>query len=523
MRQTVKMRASVAVGGDNPANVRCIVGPEIVLLKQVSLTGGEPFFDADLPADAPVGLLGADATYRLIVRNVGDEDLSNILVSDSILGLVNVQVPDLFVGGEHVIDVGSFGEFQELFYANRCDSVGTKLNTASVSANGAITSEPVADDNPANVACEAPVACNILVDKTCSVDAPPADDMLCTSAIRSTTLRYTGPDRGNVKVTFEGSAGGLSIYAGIDLVNGLILTQSSPDGDAWTVDGETTGDGNLGSKFSIYIDNELLEVIHTSCSALYFAGAPAPLDTNSPSPSNSEKGDPSPNWFVLSFEQKDGRVVDATESEQQASADSCTVPFSGGNVTYSYHVTNTGTTDVDVTSVFDDKLGQLLESPPVFLAAGEFLNLTSPPIFINQTTTNTVLVDANVADNDSTRCAATDAVTVQLIEPCSECDGKVTMLTMQYNGSEEARVIVEQKKGGVVFDDIVQPGGQFTFSGTDKKDTLGTEISIFVDGSLNAKIHTSCSQPIGPGLVAGDFEVIEGYSRNGGLMCPVPR
>jgi hypothetical protein len=39
--------------------------PEIALLKQVSLTGGEPFFDADTPATAPTGPLGADATYRL--------------------------------------------------------------------------------------------------------------------------------------------------------------------------------------------------------------------------------------------------------------------------------------------------------------------------------------------------------------------------------------------------------------------------------------------------------------------------
>lgn len=104
---------------------------------------------------------------------------------------------------------------------------------------------------------------------------------------------------------------------------------------------------------------------------------------------------------------------------------------------------------------------------------------------------------------------------------CSECDGKATKLTLQYNGTEAAFIKVVQKKGGVVFDELVMPGAAFSFSGTDKKGTLGTEISLYVDGNLNAKIHTSCSQPIGPGLVAGDFEVLEGYSRNGGLMCPV--
>jgi hypothetical protein len=56
--------------------------------------------------------------------------------------------------------------------------------------------------------------------------------------------------------------------------------------------------------------------------------------------------------------------------------------------------------------------------------------------------------------------------------------------------------------------------------GIDKNGTLGTEISLYVNGILNAKMHTSCSKPIGPGLVQGDFLVIDGASRNGGLLCP---
>jgi len=104
---------------------------------------------------------------------------------------------------------------------------------------------------------------------------------------------------------------------------------------------------------------------------------------------------------------------------------------------------------------------------------------------------------------------------------CGDCDGKITQLTLRYNGLLENAVIkVEQKKGDVVYEDTVQPGGSFTFIGTDKG-TLGTEISVYVNGVLNTKIHTSCSQPIGPGLVSGDFEVIEGYSKNGGLLDPI--
>ena len=59
--------------------------------------------------------------------------------------------------------------------------------------------------------------------------------------------------------------------------------------------------------------------------------------------------------------------------------------------------------------------------------------------------------------------------------------------------------------------------------GVDKKNTLGTEITIEINNIFHTKIHTSCSEPIGPGLVSGDFEVIYGESRNGGPLCPISK
>jgi hypothetical protein len=73
----------------------------------------------------------------------------------------------------------------------------------------------------------------------------------------------------------------------------------------------------------------------------------------------------------------------------------------------------------------------------------------------------------------------------------------------------------------VVYEGWVEPGETFSFSGADRRGTLGTEISVYVDGYENARIHTSCSQPIGPGLTAGDFTVVEAESRNGGRICPL--
>ncbi len=105
---------------------------------------------------------------------------------------------------------------------------------------------------------------------------------------------------------------------------------------------------------------------------------------------------------------------------------------------------------------------------------------------------------------------------------CGECEGKVTQLTVRYDGSiVDAHIIVKQKKNIVVFDGIVQPGEVFTFYGADKKGTFGPETYYYINGVYNTNIHTSCSQPIGPGLTKGDFTVIEGYSRHGGLLPPL--
>lgn len=103
-----------------------------------------------------------------------------------------------------------------------------------------------------------------------------------------------------------------------------------------------------------------------------------------------------------------------------------------------------------------------------------------------------------------------------------DCEGKVTELTIRYDGViVDAHIVVMAKKNVTVFDGIVQPGESFTFVGHDRHGTLGPETYYYVNGVYNTNIHTSCSQPIGPGLVSGDFTVLEGYSRHGGLLPPL--
>ena len=82
-----------------------------------------------------------------------------------------------------------------------------KLNTANVMANGSITGEPVSDEDPAYVNCEA-AQCDLTLDKQCAVVQPPSAGLECEAKIAATLLRYTGPDVPDATVTFEGKADG---------------------------------------------------------------------------------------------------------------------------------------------------------------------------------------------------------------------------------------------------------------------------------------------------------------------------
>jgi hypothetical protein len=108
-------------------------------------------------------------------------------------------------------------------------------------------------------------------------------------------------------------------------------------------------------------------------------------------------------------------------------------------------------------------------------------------------------------------------------EPCAPCAGKITELTMQYNGTVATTVRIEGRgpAAGVLYEMLVLPGEQFTFIGNDSKGTMGTKITFYENGAQTATMHTSCSEVIGPGTTAGPFEVISGRSRNGGPLCPL--
>ena len=140
------------------------------------------------------------------------------------------------------------------------------------------------------------------MDKKCLVEVPPVG-LECEEKVQAMLLRYTGPDMFNVDVAFDPDKSPTVEYLGVDLISGVTILNVE---NGFTIDAKPDEE-ELGAKTKILIDGVLTEIIHTSCSAPFAAGAPAPLDGGSPGvPGNPDpdKGDPSPNWFVESFSQK---------------------------------------------------------------------------------------------------------------------------------------------------------------------------------------------------------------------------
>lgn len=110
------------------------------------------------------------------------------------------------------------------------------------------------------------------------------------------------------------------------------------------------------------------------------------------------------------------------------------------------------------------------------------------------------------------------------------CRGKVSELTLRYTGTTPTTVQVDRIDPfgtNLMPATPILPGDVFTVSGSSYgphgfKGTLGVGIVITTTSGEPVQIHTSCSEPVGPGLVAGDFVVESGTSKKlSKPLCPV--
>ena len=97
-------------------------------------------------------------------------------------------------------------------------------------------------------------------------------------------------------------------------------------------------------------------------------------------------------------------------------------------------------------------------------------------------------------------------------------------MVVRYEGASTVNVRIESR-GVTLYSGTVNPNDNIVLDGStvnvDRQSTLGTNVNFYVNGTLVGSMHTSCSVPIGPGTQAGDFVLVWGTSRIGGLMCAV--
>jgi|GEM_PF-1331868 len=186
----------------------------------------------------------------------------------------------------------------------------------------------------------------------------------------------------------------------------------------------------------------------------------------------------------------------------------------GETISYQFTVTNTGQTT----------LRDIIVEDPLVTVSGS-LSVLNP----GQSNSTNFTATYSITQNDILNGSVENQALVegcydpQPVNPNGNCDGKVTSLELEYQGNVvDGTIKVIEHDGQIVFQGVVQPGERFEFFGQDPpQNTLGPKIDIYINNNFVQEIHTSCSQPIGPGAVYGDFEVIKGTSRNNGPLVPI--
>ena len=103
---------------------------------------------------------------------------------------------------------------------------------------------------------------------------------------------------------------------------------------------------------------------------------------------------------------------------------------------------------------------------------------------------------------------------------CAPCEGSVTALSLRYIGDEAGEItIYDHRRRNLLYSNHHEPGDVFSFVGANVHEKMNPNIYTYIDGELDAFLHTSCSVDIYVGLLFGEFEVVGGRSLDGGLLC----
>ena len=209
--------------------------PSMTIQKEISVDGGNNWFDADTAGTAPAVDFPSGAEYRLSVNNDGEVDMVNVTVSDPALGINNYPIGNLAIGATATLDSG---DIAQLGQAQVCNSETTYTNTASASGESAFDGAvfgPVSDD--ANLNCVA--LPSLTISKEISLNggaiwsaADTAGTAPITEFPSGAHYRVTLSNNGSVSlvnVTLSDTAIGINNYAVGTLVAGSSVILDSSD------------------------------------------------------------------------------------------------------------------------------------------------------------------------------------------------------------------------------------------------------------------------------------------------------
>ncbi len=280
--------------------------PCIDLKKEVS-PDGVNWYDANASdcSDAPVTTDLAE--YRLTIKNCGGEALTNLVINDSVLGIVDYSVGQNLPVGSSIV-LTSSQQIPGLSNPNLCpldpsnnQNVinGGSHNVAGVNANGVTSGIAVSDEDPACIKCSS--NCDLVLEKTCEVPSPPAGPFVCSSAkpIDSITMIWNGSQTINIKA-WKGTIGSTLLATINGITPGKEVTVSgyagSPNDVIWEIFNATTGSKIGNSTF------------HLSCSD---------VDMNGPEDCGATEGDGKGltgyiNSWIFEGMAGNGQVLDCT-------------------------------------------------------------------------------------------------------------------------------------------------------------------------------------------------------------------
>jgi uncharacterized repeat protein (TIGR01451 family) len=143
--------AGVKDESSDPATVECIGAPAIRVLKEVS-DNGINWQPVTLTTFAP-----SDAHYRITVTNVGNVALENVMVNDSLLGIVDY-IP-IGVDGAGMLGIGESivideGDLAELYWPTICTGTDEIPNTVFVDGKATDSTVTVDDDDSVTLICQ---------------------------------------------------------------------------------------------------------------------------------------------------------------------------------------------------------------------------------------------------------------------------------------------------------------------------------------------------------------------------------